>query len=133
MAPVRRSETKHQVPKIAGCPGLIALTYTRPARHSATSCARAPASAAGAVAPAWPAESNSTGMPPRTATSRHLHASVANFMGGTTKQFDWLTNGRSRHCCSPPAIRCSISSEASTCSGCTQLLPTCLVVDETAA
>ena len=26
MAPVRRSETKGQVPKIAGAPGLIALT-----------------------------------------------------------------------------------------------------------
>ena len=26
IAPVRRSETKHQVPKIAGCPGLIAFT-----------------------------------------------------------------------------------------------------------
>src|SRR5258708_33744131 len=62
-------------------------------------------------------------MPPRTATSRQRQASAANFIGGTTKQFDWLTNGRSRHCRSPPAIRCSISSEAVTCSGCTQLDP----------
>jgi hypothetical protein len=68
-----------------------------------------------------------------TATSMQRQASVANFMGGTTKQFDWLTNGRSRHCCSPPAIACSISSDAVTCSGCTQLLPTCLVVLDTAA
>ena len=63
----------------------------------------APASEAGAVAPAWPAESSSTGMPPRTATSRQRQASAANFIGGTTKQLDWLTKGRSRHCSSLPA------------------------------
>ena len=88
----------------------------------------APASEAGAVAPAWPAESSSTGMPPRTATSRQRQASVANFSGGTTKQLDWLTKGRARHLSSPPEIICSISSEASHCSGATQLVPTCLVV-----
>ena len=55
-------------------------------------------------------------------------ASVANFIGGTTKQLDWLTNGRSRHFASPPAIACSISSEAFTLRGLTQLVPTCLVV-----
>ena len=35
-------------------------------------------------------------------------ASVANFIGGTTWQFDWLTKGRSRHAFSPPAMACSI-------------------------
>jgi hypothetical protein len=34
-------------------------------------------------------------MPPLTATSRQRQASAANFIGGTTKQFDWLTKGRS--------------------------------------
>ena len=72
-------------------------------------------------------------MPPSTATSRHRQASVANFIGGTTKQLDWLTNGRSRHFASLPAILCSISKEAFRCSGWTQLEPTCLVVLETAA
>ena len=72
-------------------------------------------------------------MPPVTASSRQRQASTANFMGGTTKQFDWLTNGRSRHCFSPPAIMCSISNEASRCFGSTQLEPTCLVVDMTEA
>ena len=72
-------------------------------------------------------------MPPRTATSRQRQASAANFIGGTTKQLDWLTNGRSRHLSSPPAMACSICSEASRWSGWTQLLPTCFVVLITAA
>ena len=87
-----------------------------------------PASAAGAVAPACPADSSSTGMPPRTASSRQWQASTANFSGGTTKQFDWLTNGRARHLSSPPATACSMWKEASRCSAATQLEPTCLVV-----
>src|ERR1700732_1344361 len=109
MAPVRRSDTKHQVPKMAGAPGLTAFTYTRPPRTSPTPWASAPAQAAGG------------------------RASVANFIGGTTKQFDWLTKGRSRHLSSPPAIACSISSERVTCTGLTQLEPTCLVVADTDA
>ena len=89
--------------------------------------------AAGAVAPACPAESSSTGMPPAAATSRQRQASIANFIGGTTKQLDWLTKGRSRHLSSPPAIWCNISSERVTCIGLTQLEPTCFVVAETEA
>ena len=37
-----------------------------------------------------------------------LQASWANLNGGTTKQFEFDTNGRARHSASPPAIRCSI-------------------------
>ena len=44
--------------------------------------------------PPVPAESSSTGMPPRTAVSRQRQASSANFIGGTTKQFDCETKGR---------------------------------------
>ncbi|NCZ90101.1 MAG: hypothetical protein EBY93_04110 [Actinobacteria bacterium] len=99
-----------------------------PARHSATCCTSAPAIAAGAVAPAWPAERSSTGMPASTATSRHLHASLANLSGGTTKQFDCDTKGRARHLSSPPAISCNIFSDSMRWSGCTHDVPTCLVV-----
>ena len=42
----------------------------------------------GAVAPAIPAESKSTGIPPRIHASITSQASVANFIGGTTKQFE---------------------------------------------
>ena len=52
IAPVRRSDTNGQVPKIHGCLGTISLTYTSPASTSATSCTIAPARAAGLVAPA---------------------------------------------------------------------------------
>ena len=38
-----------------------------------------------------------------------VQASVANFIGGTTKQLELDTKGRSRHLSSPPAIRCNIS------------------------
>ncbi len=67
-------------------------------------------------------------MPARTATSRQRQASVANLSGGTTKQQDMLKNGRARQRSSPPAIRCSIATASSTCSGCTKLVPTCLEV-----
>ena len=75
-----------------------------------------PASAAGAVAPAWPADSSSTGMPPRTAASRQRQASSAKRSGGTTKQLD-RRDERPR----PPrrlaaGDRCRMSSASSTCS-----------------
>ena len=50
----------------------------------------------GAVAPAMPADSSSTGMPPRMQASITSQASVANFIGGTTKQFELLRKGRAR-------------------------------------
>ncbi len=84
------------------------------------------------MAPAWPADSSSTGMPPSTATRRHSSDSSANFIGGTTKQLDWLTNGRARHCSSPPAMTCSISRVFSTWRASLQLAPTCLDVPITA-
>ena len=67
-------------------------------------------------------------MPPATATSRQRQASSANFIGGTTKQFDCDTNGRARHFSSDPATACRIAKASSTCSGITIEVPTCFVV-----
>ena len=72
-------------------------------------------------------------MPPRTPASRQRHASSAKRSGGTTKQLDMLTKGRARQRASSPATRWSIAIDSSTCSGCTQLDPTCLDVPEMAA
>ena len=77
---------------------------------SASACAMAPAMAAGAVAPACPAERRSTGMPAFTASSITWQDSVAKRKGGTTKQLLLETNGRSRHLSSPPAMSCSIDT-----------------------
>ena len=71
---------------------------------SESACATAPAMAAGAVAPACPADSNSTGMPARTAASITWQDSVAKRSGGTTKQLLFDTNGLARHLSSPPAM-----------------------------
>ncbi len=101
--------------------------------HSATACTIAPAIEAGAVAPAWPAESSSTGMPPRMQCSIVVQASVANFIGGTTKQFEFETKGRARHAASPPASMCSISKLGATCAGSEKLVPTCFDVPRTQA
>ena len=65
---------------------------------------------AGAVAPACPADSSSIGIPPRTQASMVRQDSSAKVMGGTTKQLEFDTKGRSRHLSSPPAIMWSISS-----------------------
>ena len=54
--------------------------------------------------------------------------SVANFIGGTTKQLELDINGRSRHLSSPPAIMCSISIAGATNSGSEKDMPMCLVV-----
>ena len=59
---------------------------------------------AGAVAPACPADSSRIGMPPSTQASSTPQASSANFIGGTTKQLEFDTNGRARKLSSPPAI-----------------------------
>ena len=90
----------------------------------------APATVEGAVAPAMPAESSSTGMPPLMQASITSQDSVANFIGGTTKQFELLMNGRSRHLFSPPAIMCSISNAGATIEASENEMPTCLVVPE---
>ena len=58
----------------------------------------------GAVAPAWPADSNNTGIPCRMQASITKQLSVANFIGGTTKQLEFEINGLARHLFSPPAI-----------------------------
>ncbi len=54
-------------------------------------------------------------MPPRMQASITLQLSVANFIGGTTKQLELETNGRARHLSSPPAIMCSNSKAGGTC------------------
>jgi hypothetical protein len=58
---------------------------------------------AGAVAPACPADSSSIGMPRRMQSSIVMQLSSANFIGGTTKQLEFETKGRSSHFSSPPA------------------------------
>ncbi len=67
-------------------------------------------------------------MPARTQASIVMQLSSANFIGGTTKQFEFETNGRARHLSSPPAIMCSRSKQPVTCAGSEKLVPTCLVV-----
>jgi hypothetical protein len=86
------------------------------------------ASGAGAVAPAWPADSSSTGIPARTQCSIVMQLSSANFMGGTTKQFEFDTKGRSRHAASPPATVWISSMQPATWSGSEKEVPTCFVV-----
>ena len=81
---------------------------------SASACAMAPAMAAGAVAPAWPADSSRTGMPAFTASSITWQDSVAKRSGGTTKQLLFETNGRARHLSSPPAMSWSIDTAGAT-------------------
>ena len=120
------------MPNIAGCPGFIAFTYTMPARHSATACTIAPAMVEGAVAPAIPAESNNTGMPPRIHASITSHASVANFIGGTTKQLLFDMNGRSRNASSPPAMSYISSKIPGIKDGSVKLDPMCFEVPDVA-
>jgi hypothetical protein len=80
------------------------------------------------VAPAWPAESSSIGMPPRMQASMVRQLSVANFIGGTTKQLEFETKGRARQAASEPAIRWRSSKQPWTWAGSEKLVPTCLVV-----
>ena len=83
---------------------------------------------AGAVAPAWPALNNKIGIPASIQASMTWQLSVANFIGGTTKQFELDTNGRSRQDCSPPAIKCNISMASGTKEGSVNEVPTCFFV-----
>ena len=82
------------------------------------------------MAPACPADSSSIGMPARTQASIVMQLSSANFIGGTTKQFELDTNGRARQAASPPATMCSISNPGSTLIGSENEVPTCLVVPD---
>ena len=93
----------------------------------------APATGAGAVAPAMPAERSSTGMPPLMQASMTSQLSVANFIGGTTKQLEFDTKGRARQASSPPATMCRSSRMSGTKAGSKIEVPTCLVVPETQA
>ncbi len=59
--------------------------------------------------------------------------SVANFIGGTTKQLEFEMKGRARHSSSPPASMWIISKTAGMCAGSVKLVPICLVVPRTQA
>ena len=56
------------------------------------------------------------------------HDSVANRRGGTTKQFEFETNGRARQAASEPATRYSRSSPRRARSTEVNEVPTCFVV-----
>jgi hypothetical protein len=88
----------------------------------------ADAMGAGAVAPACPADRSRIGMPARMQASIVMQLSVANFIGGTTKQLDSDTKGISRHAASPPATMWIISMPGSTDTGSEKDVPTCFVV-----
>ena len=93
----------------------------------------APAIGAGAVAPAWPADNKSTGIPPRMHASMTWQASVANFIGGTTKQFVFEMKGRA-----PPVVlaarqRMDQIEHPGMCDGSTNEVPMCFVVPRTQA
>ena len=67
-------------------------------------------------------------MPARMQASMVMQLSSANFIGGTTKQLEFDTKGRSRHLSSPPAIMWMRSKQPATCEGSEKLVPTCLDV-----
>ena len=67
-------------------------------------------------------------MPARMQCSIAMQLSSANFIGGTTKQFEFDTKGRARHACSPPATRWIRSMQPATCDGSENDVPTCFVV-----
>jgi hypothetical protein len=89
----------------------------------------AEAMGAGAVAPACPADRSRIGMPARMQASIVRQLSVANFIGGTTKQLDSDTKGISRHAASPPATMwISSIPGGTTAAGSEKDVPTCFVV-----
>ncbi len=88
------------------------------------------ASGAGAVAPACPAERSRTGIPARTQCSIVMQLSSANFIGGTTKQFEFDTKGRARHASSPPATKWMRSMHPAKWAGSENDVPTCFVVPD---
>ena len=62
------------------------------------------------------------------AASITWHDSVANFIGGTTKQLEFEKNGLARHWSSPPASAWTMSMQPGMFSGPTKDVPMCLVV-----
>jgi hypothetical protein len=73
-----------------------------------------------------------TGIPARMQVSMVRQLSSANFIGGTTKQFELLTKCRARQAASPPATRCNSSMQPATWAGSENEVPTCLVVPQSA-
>jgi hypothetical protein len=67
-------------------------------------------------------------MPARMQASIVRQLSVANFIGGTTKQLDSDTKGISRHAASPPATMWISLHAGSTAAGSEKDVPTCFVV-----
>jgi hypothetical protein len=105
--PVRRSETKGQLPQRKGWPGTKRLTSAREANISATVWTRVPASAAGAVAPACAAIATLTGKPARAASIATALFSEPKRRGGTMAQQLAVEKGRARNRPSPPSTTCS--------------------------
>ncbi len=132
-APVRRSETKGQGPTMTGKPGSTMSTSNRPASASAVACTTAPASAAGAVAPAWGATTTHTGAPNLMASTQTSALSQPYRSGEMTQQPPAWQKGRSRNAFSPPAIMCSISRVGATWLASLKVSAECLVVPATQA
>jgi len=128
MAPVRRSDTNGQSAMTHGCPGFRRLTHVSAARHSASPWASDPASAAGEVAPACPADTILIGMSRLTWATMHRAASSAKRSGGTTNVLCPMRKGRSAKAPSRPSITSNMSTASSTCSGWKKELPTGLLV-----
>ena len=128
MAPVRRSETSGLGASTHFTSGSTRRTKTSPASTSATACTTEPASAAGLVAPAWPAEISITGMPSLTPSSKAAQASSAKRRGGTTWHDSRVQNGRRRNRPSPPAAWSNMATTSRTCSGWAKLVPSGLAV-----
>ena len=85
------------MPIVQGCPGDIKFTQVKAARHSASACVNEPASVAGEVAPACPAESKFIGIPTRTCSAMQRVDSSANLNGGTTNVLLAIQKGRFRN------------------------------------
>ena len=83
---------------------------------------------AGAVAPAWPADKRRIGIPDLIHSSITKQLSVANFRGGTTKQFEFDINGFSNQEFLPPDNMCTISIIGFTYEASVNETPTCLLV-----
>ncbi len=121
---MRRSATRGLGAKIAWTCLSTSQAKTMPASVSATAWTSEPASEAGDVAPAWPAEISCTGKPARTAASSVSQASSANRIGGTTWHTITVRKGRARNAASPPAIQRQILAISATLHASVTLIET---------
>ncbi len=111
IAPERRSETNGHVPKIGRCAGFDRVDIDNARQNTPRLPALWPLpTGQGLSRPRLTGREQKIGHAAAHQLLHHWQDSCANFIGGTTqKQFELETNGRARHCSSPPAIRCSIS------------------------